>query len=798
MQALRLELPTIASNTATRIVSLVVCGESHEDAIDVTRARGIFEPKFGWVRTTSNPIEPWATYRLLHSTQQQRRKQKLLTVQQCLEWGTAKVESYSFDDEVHFSDSSSLALVWTPVTTNGKKGKGYLVECFASRDDGDSADSKVDASNEHLDDDSNTLSAIMAQSERKVFLWEDLDAEAHALNQQRREEESNLTTAEMDALIDRRKERLRNSNSNNNSDNTSIWTWDDWFTHVRREQDTTNDRNKGMDVHLVLEAPVAPSEVRLHRPTGNDCLDCSSPEADGMMIPHAPDYIRCLAPDEEQEEIDAFDPSSDGVGSFLDYMYRRFANTEPKHKDWLHSIDIRDIGCEAATNTDQTRQEWESKLHEDELETILAQRMKKRSFQESLQVSSSHEDKDSEYLRYAPSNTMNPEMAYLETLKQCGDLKAASSDDDDDDEQSMDSTIDEENAVPFPSFEAFFGQSTDTMYYSPHCNLAYSPFLAKCVGSLENWQTFFSELFFGGTVQAALDVLDLTGSNKAAIHVRSPILKSKNKVSGATEYRKRKDSDEYISNPYFPFLFHLVSASNTGTEDDDPSARRTWSSDLYHRVRNIGTALELSGTKQFAVTARDWILRKIQRQADDPKRSDDDECGGEWFEAYLRAVHRDIYDDIDRSDASLLLRQKQVRGESEDPYRKKYDIGSITIPSAKNGFAEITDRFAMESELDPSELVTPRIEVFAKIIIDIWMSNLVDFCILLKIAEIIAKSDSQHVVVVCYLGSAHAKVMTDFFTSELGFRKGAFVGKVEWDEGEPRTLKLPQSLLDLP
>ena len=60
-----------------------------------------------------------------------------------------------------------------------------------------------------------------------------------------------------------------------------------------------------------------------------------------------------------------------------------------------------------------------------------------------------------------------------------------------------------------PSFEAFFGQSGEVLYYSPHVKLLYAPFLATCVRSLANWEAFFTLLFMGGTVDEALDRLHL-------------------------------------------------------------------------------------------------------------------------------------------------------------------------------------------------------------------------------------------------------------------------------------------------
>ena len=39
-------------------------------------------------------------------------------------------------------------------------------------------------------------------------------------------------------------------------------------------------------------------------------------------------------------------------------------------------------------------------------------------------------------------------------------------------------------AKSFPSFETFFGEGTDVLYYSPQVKFLYAPFLSTCVKSL--------------------------------------------------------------------------------------------------------------------------------------------------------------------------------------------------------------------------------------------------------------------------------------------------------------------------
>jgi hypothetical protein len=97
---------------------------------------------------------------------------------------------------------------------------------------------------------------------------------------------------------------------------------------------------------------------------------------------------------------------------------------------------------------------------------------------------------------------------------------------------------------------------------------------------------------------------------------------------------------------------------------------------------------------------------------------------------------------------------------------------------------------------DGEERVSPQSEVFAKILIDIYMSCLLDFAIVLKVAEIIQSSNKDKVVIVLYTGTAHMKAVADFFIHRGGFRRKCFVGKIDWDDSECRKLQLPSYLWD--
>ena len=117
--------------------------------------------------------------------------------------------------------------------------------------------------------------------------------------------------------------------------------------------------------------------------------------------------------------------------------------------------------------------------------------------------------------------------------------------------------------------------------------------------------------------------------------------------------------------------------------------------------------------KQLADAARAWSLDSIRANAQDPKGGDDPEGGGEWFVGWMRAVHRDIYDDIDHSDCGELLRAKWAASLGASAC-KKYDLSSMTVPSCEAGFHDI-------SAISLDRPVPDRAEVLAKILIDVYM-----------------------------------------------------------------------------
>jgi len=916
-----------------RDVALLLCGESHEDAVDVTRPGGKFMPNEGWVRTEVPDLAAEMYGRTFGSDggasiddrddddddeavsvkhRVLKRQSKPVAMGKAREWASEQVK----DDLLYSVEmGEEIALLWCPASKGDAKGRAYLVSLrFAIEDDVDDGEEEDDeedddgkgrgggkaaknggggkpankkrrgsssGSNTHrkkssssavpevtdlvsamegalrsfrsgvkLSDAAKACAASSSSSSAGaacLFEWTDLDPEARALSHRRLIGEDSVPTDEYDALIRKRKAARRKAEG--------LWTWDDWFTDLKSkcsvpsnasaassqsQSQVRSGENGGENppsIHMVLEASIPPWEVELHRPSEEEEGDDGAAAAAALRPTRAAECIRCLSEDSEGSEADLHDPASDGIGSFIDYMYRRFMDEQLQRggdgakgkengngnigvRQWLHCVDSRDLGCEHACVASSLHERWLGLLRPEERAALLGEASPSSSDGNGGGAVRAHWKGG----RCFPEFCANPEDARLEELRKRGVLK-----DDDDDPPPKDDgppRRDDESDFPvtFPSFELFFGQNTDVLYYDPHVKVAYAHFLARCVKSPENWETFFASLFFGGTVVEALSALDLRPNRRPYLHIRSPILKDWNPKTGEYEWSRRNDDEMDVTSPFLPVGCHLKAAGS------DPP--RTWSSQIYADLSSSGDSGGGGGgggkgggpgpsPAEVALSAREWALEEIRRHSLDPKGTDDEHGGGEWFLAYLRAVHRDVYDDIDRSDPSELLRKKYMPGES-DGRPRKHRIGDITIPSCVEALETYAERFGGEEEEEecaetdggaaassspPTTLEEwierdkrasdPSPEVMAKILIDIWMSKLVDFSTALKIAQVVGKEEEGgKVVVVCYMGSLHTRAMAEFYCDRLGFKKKTFVGSLNWDEDQARILQFPSAFCD--
>lgn len=781
----------LTGTLSSKAVSIILCGESHEDAIDVTRSNGgkVME---GWISTNVVDLvaemvgKAGAMYGGSNEIRIRcgicKRKDKILPLGKAREWATGIV-----DDEIDCIDhGNELALLWVPSRdTGGSKGRSFVVELFLEEMETDDNQHDDNTSNggsamkedksranlptdvvgllDHMMDICNTLQGAksLAHAVEEIELpadkvkstdsavllqWADLDSEARSLNLRRLLDED-IATSEHDKLISDRKKKRR--------EEENIWTWDDWLIDVKST--LQQQGNDAPSLQVVLEASIPPWEVEL----------CRDFELD-FQPSTAANCIRCLSEDSEESDLDVNDASADGFGSYVDYIYRRLMERQAhdSQSNYLHCVDSRDLGCEHACVAESLHNDWMDLLDPEEKKKLLGSRP---------DASHAHH-RDG---RWLPDWEHSPEEMELDRLREAGILK------DDGKSESDDEADGEVSLITFPSFEGFFGQNSDILYYSPHCKVAYGPFLGQCVASYEKWHQFFSCLFLGGSVSEALSVIDMSESKRSYLHVRSPIMKAWNGATGEYEWHKRSNEEHDLTFPMLPVKCFLKARGS--------NPARTWSSHLFALLEQDGSE-EL---RELAVAAREWVLGDIKTHCTDPKHSDDEIGGGEWFLSYLREAFRDIYDDIDHTDPTALLHKKYAAGESCGTL-KKHKIGEITIPSCSDGFQRILDEMPRLDTAEGKIVLGREAEVMAKILIDIYVSKLVDFSTALKIAQVISREPKDKVVVICYMGSVHTRAVGDFFcSSKLGFKKKVFAGKQDWGEEEAKILHLPAELWSL-
>jgi len=819
-------------------VNVILCGESHEDAIDVTRSGGYFKPKEGWIPLlslhtlaedaamfTKATMGPSAgTYQF--TTRVWKKKSKLASMEKAKEWSNSIMHDGDGGLEM-MAQNEDILLVWIR-SESTKKGQAYviavsikdfdengeIIEESCSDDDSDESDNDTEKKStpkrivkentfgtldaQILDDIRSNLNTLVSNklnnsnksieenkndgdnsdifhytndtTEVSIFEWNDLDDKARELNRQRLimmndNDDKELCTGHHDEIIQKRKEQLQQKEG--------IWTFDDWFFELKKKN-SLGDNSKTVGLHLVLEGGIPPWDVELCQ---NGSSEKNAENEGSLYIPSAPDCIRCISEDSEGSSMDEFDPSTDGVGSYLDFVNRRFMNemvsewngeeknTSSQNETWLHCVDSRDLGCDSARVSKSYKEGWMELLSKNAQE--LLKKIENPELEEltRLRENGLLVDSDSE------SGTSSPS----EDKKKDHDKK-------NNDEETIDL-----DSITFPSFEGFFGQNTDTLYYTPNVKTLYAPFLAKCVGSISVWEQFFTNLFFGGTIPDALGLLKLNKNHKQFVHVRSPIQKVWNVKNKEYKWKERDDEEGNVTFPYFPFNCFLKAKGS------EPS--RTWSSNLYSKLIEEHKDPNCIA---LATSAKKWTLEAIQSHLDDPKKSDDTEGGGEWFLSFLRANHRIIYDDIDRSDPSMLLHKKFM--ESEYGEYRKHNIGEITIPTCKKGFddlAQVLTNLEESDGLEQRKMVSAYVESMSKILIDIWMHNLIDFTTMLKIIEIIVNEKREQVVIVCYMGSVHTKAIGKFFTDVAKLKRTSFVGEYNWDEDSARKLTLPAKLWNL-
>eukprot|EP00434_Breviolum_minutum_P039583 symbB.v1.2.035153.t1/scaffold4672.1/size36684/2 len=283
-----------------------------------------------------------------------------------------------------------------------------------------------------------------------------------------------------------------------------------------------------------------------------------------------------------------------------------------------------------------------------------------------------------------------------------------------------------------PSWEAFFGAASELLYFSPHIKADYVPFLA-CVLQSHNLRPkdrvlkFFQHLYCG-LISDAIAMLNSDSKARGFLRLRSLV------HWNGQGFRKRQDVRSLI-----PVLVAPVDSYLKAKISSEP---RTWVSALAQRL--------CEKVPELVDKAQRWYLEAAEKLLDDVKTNDQE---GDYFLAWLREAHRDIFDDIETGNVSR-LGFHQVPSISK-PFRNKlYNLKEIRIPSFDEAMREIL------SYREGKATSTRRQRVLAKIIIDVFQLRMVDLAsILIVMDRALAFPEGSEVVIIMYAGGDHTQTI---------------------------------------
>lgn len=477
---------------------------------------------------------------------------------------------------------------------------------------------------------------------------------------------------------------------------------------------------------IILEAPVDPLELEMHVEAG----------VDGPPLPH--ECLRRLELDSDSDDDGEANPD-DGTGSFLDYLHRRFAQSSvPPAR--VHRIDPRELGD----------------AHNEDL----------RAGYQALQGRGDVSKSDAESM----------ELQALGLSAELGAQRkqAAKASRERDLRRSWVAT------PPLPSWEAFFGAAAEILYYSPHVQADYTPFLTRCVGDADVLRRFMQALFFK-TVPDALSEIQLDATTRPFACIRSlsfqPPVSEHVGVSHLQQRPSCRGSVPVRAAPVDRFL--KARGSNPP---------RTWVSGLAER-------LTIAGAGNVVAAAQEWLVTSVDQLLSNPKGDPD----GDWFKVWLRECHREIHDDIDTCDAERLRkRQWAPRMRHHGASSKRHNLRPVRIPDPEAAFEELRS-------FDPvsGALATRRQRVLSKILVDAWQLTSVDLAAALKVVQAaLAAPEGGRAVVIFYAGEAHTRSAVNFWRTQgfghVGLPQRGLVGGdgFEATEGKPCLHALPKYLCD--
>eukprot|EP00930_Biecheleria_cincta_P081040 TRINITY_DN6963_c0_g1_i1.p1 TRINITY_DN6963_c0_g1~~TRINITY_DN6963_c0_g1_i1.p1 ORF type:complete len:815 (-),score=109.46 TRINITY_DN6963_c0_g1_i1:232-2676(-) len=304
-------IQTLRGNLLGRNLALVLCGESHLEAMDLTRERGIVLPKHAWY-----PHDDSMHLNVGHVIATHEK----ITLKRAKAWGATLLEADANCSEQILTDSV-LAMIFE-WDGDGKEPKGRAeLYCPGKQ------------SRRLCQDVSHRWSPPECST---CFVWSDLDAEARSFAN-RRKIGVEISQHEHDETVARRKLALRAQ---------GIELLDDWLI---RHATRYGDPDKGAECHVdvLLEAPLKACEVELHEernvqptPKTHKCIQSIENDSDSDSgNPDTHENLGSVSADPHKHKFYWIVNSS---ACFLDYLSRRLSKELPHDKFW--PIDPRELG----------------------------------------------------------------------------------------------------------------------------------------------------------------------------------------------------------------------------------------------------------------------------------------------------------------------------------------------------------------------------------------------------------------------------------------------------------------------
>jgi len=326
-----------------------------------------------------------------------------------------------------------------------------------------------------------------------------------------------------------------------------------------------------------------------------------------------------------------------------------------------------------------------------------------------------------------------------------------------------------------PSWELYFGQAAEFLYHSGNVKADYGPFLATCLPTPQRVFSFFEDLYFGTVPQAVTHLGDLNDEAKSKTRIRSLAHRPAPKRA-----LKRRPTDNGLTPVKAAPLDRYLKARGSNPP-------RTWVSGLSNRLAD-------KGGKEWVEALQVWYRKCVVKILSDPKRLDK---SGDYFAAYLRESHPDIYKQIDPSDPEELRKMTYAATlDKPDVTKKRHYLGNIEVPKLEKSLQEL-------ASLNTGEVITSskRQRVLAKIIVDAFQLRLVDVATILKVALIAASAPiGSKLAIVFYGGADHTSNLAKFFKeqgfSHEGLSRDGLVHCKNREPGESCGLKLPAYLHD--